>query len=428
MKSVVDRIKTLVDLRDQGSISKEEFDQMLALLEQELHRENKDASALNADRAPQNIERKHKRNKGIILGSASGVLVLFVLSFFTMVPAFLWDSDGDGFHNYRNDNCPAVSGTCQGCLDSDNDGFADSEDECSKESSTTCKGCPDSDNDGVADKADSCLNEPGISNCSGCPDRDSDGVSDSLDQCPEEKGLKINQGCPETQAPPTIDDTQKLQNGEAVKVPSAFGNYVVTKKWLRLKNNGYEYSEYEKRAYKPVNTKETVEKLNAFYGLQIPISQENPKPPKGPVGPKHPKVPEPEDFNLSAEIIHKKLNFSADFGINANDIYYDLVKGKIPNVSIVSIVEEPTKNSINEITTVVLKIKIGSTKYRATFIQEGLKLQNDSNNNHVVAVWNNRDLTTRPTSAAEKKRIKSDDRLEYWVDVLGGDKFIFQKE
>jgi hypothetical protein len=125
-----------------------------------------------------------------------------------------------------------------------------------------------------------------------------------LDQCPEEKGLKINQGCPETQAPPTIDDTRKLQNGEAVMVPSAFGNYVVTKKWLRLKNNRYEYSDYEKRTYKPVNTKETVKKLNAFYGLQVPVPQQNPKPKsQGVKGPKpqktiiidpEPKMPKPQ--------------------------------------------------------------------------------------------------------------------------------------
>ena len=289
MKSVVDRIKTLVELRDKGSISKEEFDQMLALLEQELHRENKDVPTQNTNGAPQNIEPSGKP-KTVLLVSAAGVLVLFVLSFFTMVPAFLWDSDGDGFHNYRNDNCPAVSGTCQGCLDSDNDGFVDSEDECPKESSKTCKGCPDRDNDSVADKADSCLNEPGSPNCSGCPDSDNDGVQDSLDHCPEEKGLKINQGCPEIQDTPTTDDTQKLQNGEAVMVPSAFGNYVVTKKWLHLKNNRYEYSDYEKTAYKPVSKNETVEKLNSFYGLQVPLPQQNPKPkPEDVKGPKHPK-------------------------------------------------------------------------------------------------------------------------------------------
>jgi hypothetical protein len=360
MKSVVDRIKTLVELRDKGSISKEEFDQMLALLEQELHRENKDASALNADRVPQNIESSGKR-KIVLIVSVAGMLILFVLSFFTMVPAFLWDSDGDGFHNYRNDNCPAVSGTCQGCLDSDKDGFVDSEDECPKESSTTCKGCPDSDNDGVADKADNCVNEPGSPNCSGCPDKDSDGVSDSLDQCPEEKGVKINQGCPETQAPPTMDDIPK------------------------------------------------------------------PKPEK-PKGPKPPKVPEPKEFNLSAEIIHKKLNFHTDFELIADDIYNDLIKGKIPNVSIVSIVEEPTKNSNNEITTVILKIKIRSTKYRAAFNQDGLKLQNYNNNHHIKAVWNNRDLTTRPFTSIEKKEIKSNSRLAFDIQLLGGEKFIMQND
>jgi hypothetical protein len=253
-----------------------EVKQKLQVYEQDkLQQQAQEEERMRSERA--DSERKRKRNKGIIIGSVAGMLILFVLSFFTMVPAFLWDSDGDGFHNYRNDNCPAVSGTCQGCLDSDKDGFADSEDECPKESSTTCKGCPDSDNDGVADKADSCVNEPGSPNCSGCPDKDSDGVSDSLDQCPEEKGLKIYRGCPEIQDSQTMDDAQKLQNGEAVMVPSAFGNYVVTKKWLRLKNNRYEYSDYEKTAYKPVSKNETVEKLNAFYGLRGIFEEQSPK-------------------------------------------------------------------------------------------------------------------------------------------------------
>jgi hypothetical protein len=302
MKSVVDRIKTLVELRDKGSISKEEFDQMLALLEQELHRENNDASVKNTGSDPKNNQ-KSVKPKTILLVSAAGVLVLLVLSFFTMVPAFLWDSDGDGFHNYRNDNCPAVSGTCQGCLDSDNDGFVDSEDECPKESSTTCKGCPDSDNDGVADKADSCVNEPGSPNCSGCPDKDSDGVSDSLDQCPDVHGKKYMHGCPDTDgtdATPTTDDKRKLQNGEAVMVPSKFDNYVVENKWLRLKNKRYEYSDYEKKEFKPVTTNETVEKLNAFYGLQEPLPQQNPKPPvKGPKPPQGKGLTRAEEAELN---------------------------------------------------------------------------------------------------------------------------------
>ena len=288
-----------------------EVKQKLQAYEQDkLQQQAQEEERMRSERA--DSERKHKRNKGIILGSALGVLVLFVLSFFTMVPAFLWDSDGDGFHNYRNDNCPAVSGTCQGCLDSDNDGFADSKDECPTESSTTCKGCPDRDNDGVADKADSCLNEPGSSNCSGCPDSDNDGVQDSLDHCKDVPGVKYMHGCPDTDAPEepkTTDDTQKLLNGEAVKVPAELGNYVVKNKWLRLKNKRYEYSDYEKTGYIKVAKNEMVEKLNAFYGLQVPLPEQNPKPPKGPVGPKPPKgkgLTPAEEAELNGLIVIEK--------------------------------------------------------------------------------------------------------------------------
>ena len=283
-----------------------EVKQKLQAYEQDkLQQQAQEEERMRSERA--DSERKHKRNKGIILGSALGVLVLFVLSFFTMVPAFLWDSDGDGFHNYRNDNCPAVSGTCQGCLDSDNDGFADSKDECPTESSTTCKGCPDRDNDGVADKADSCLNEPGSSNCSGCPDSDNDGVQDSLDHCKDVPGVKYMHGCPDTDAPEepkTTDDTQKLLNGEAVKVPAELGNYVVKNKWLRLKNKRYEYSDYEKTGYIKVAKNEMVEKLNAFYGLQVPLPQQNPKPPvKDPKPPKGKGLTTEEAAELNGLIV-----------------------------------------------------------------------------------------------------------------------------
>jgi hypothetical protein len=282
MKSVVDRIKTLVELRDKGSISKEEFDQMLALLEQELHRENKDVPTQNTNGAPQNIEPSGKP-RTVLLVSAAGVLVLFVLSFFTMFPAFLWDIDGDGFHNYRNDNCPAVSGTCQGCLDSDNDGFVDSEDECPKESSTTCKGCPDSDNDGVADKADTCVNQPGSLNCSGCPDRDGDGVRDSLDQCPEEKGLKIFHGCSKERMVEL--ERTKLVQGLAIKAPPSC-KATAGEHWIRFVNGYYEFSEFETKGFRDVKSNQTVQELNAYFDLKGTLK---PKPQK-------PKIPKPDPF------------------------------------------------------------------------------------------------------------------------------------
>jgi hypothetical protein len=264
MKSVVDRIKTLVELRDKGSISKEEFDQMLALLEQELHRENKDVPTQNTNGAPQNIEPSGKP-RTVLLVSAAGVLVLFVLSFFTMFPAFLWDKDGDGFHTYRNDNCPAVSGTCKGCFDSDNDGIADSEDECPKESSKTCKGCPDRDNDGVADKADTCVNQPGSPNCSGCPDRDGDGVRDSLDQCPEVKGLKIFHGCSKERMLEL--ERIKLVQGLAIKAPPSC-KATAGEHWIRFVNGHYEFSKFETKGFKDVKSNQTVQELNAYFELK----------------------------------------------------------------------------------------------------------------------------------------------------------------
>ncbi|MEI8192230.1 MAG: thrombospondin type 3 repeat-containing protein [Flavobacteriia bacterium] len=282
MKSLVDRIKTLVELRDKGSISKEEFDQMLALLDQEQHRENKDASVQHTASDSRNIEKSGKR-VSVLLGSVGGGALLFVLSFFTMFPAFLWDKDGDGFHTYRNDNCPAVSGTCQGCFDGDNDGFADSEDECPKESSKTCKGCPDKDNDGVADKADTCVNQPGSLNCSGCPDRDGDGVRDSLDQCPEEKGLKIFHGCSKERMLEL--ERIKLKQGLAIKVPPSCKS-TAGEHWIRFVNGYYEFSEFETKGFRDVKSNQTVQELNAYFDLKGTLK---PKPQK-------PKIPKPDPF------------------------------------------------------------------------------------------------------------------------------------
>jgi hypothetical protein len=40
-------------------------------------------------------------------------------------PAFMWDGDGDGYHNILDDNCPEKYGTKDGCPDSDGDGIID---------------------------------------------------------------------------------------------------------------------------------------------------------------------------------------------------------------------------------------------------------------------------------------------------------------
>ena len=120
-------------------------------------------------------------------------------------------------------------------------------------------------------------------------------------------------------------------------------------------------------------------------------------------------------------------NLETDFGPIANDVYSNLVKGKIPNVEITWRQSEPNINKDNIITSFVFSIKIGSIEYAAYFTYDGLKLLRRDNNNHVKAVWNNRNLTTRPFTAAEKKDMKEDESLEYHIQLLGGDKFIMQE-
>jgi hypothetical protein len=120
-------------------------------------------------------------------------------------------------------------------------------------------------------------------------------------------------------------------------------------------------------------------------------------------------------------------NLETDFGPIANDVYSNLVKGKIPNVKITWRSTEPSINKDNIIESFIFRIKIGSVEYWAVFDTNGLNLQRYDNKNHVKAVWNNRDLTTRPFTAAEKKDMEEDKSLKSHIQLLGGDKFIMQE-
>ncbi|MCX6191761.1 MAG: SHOCT domain-containing protein [Flavobacteriia bacterium] len=268
MKSVVDRIKVLVELRDSGSISKAEFDQMLALLEEEIKKETVRTESPVQPVTKNNTLLSIGRKKLVILGSII-LLITSVLSYFTMVPAFLWDGDGDGFHTYRTDNCPEKSGkTCMGCPDTDNDGIADSEDTCPNLfGNKSAKGCPDADGDNVKDADDRCSSVRGTVACNGCPDTDGDYVADAIDKCPQVFGPVSNDGCAEDVVKGSVEEIEKLTAKKAIKVPSDFGNYIITDKWLKFIDGHYEYSNFEKREYKDVVNQETVDKLNDYYGL-----------------------------------------------------------------------------------------------------------------------------------------------------------------
>lgn len=125
------------------------------------------------------------------------------------------DKDHDGVYDV-DDKCPDIAGTLKGCPDSDKDGVADKDDKCPTVAGIVM-GCPDSDKDGVADKDDKCPNQPGPASNSGCPeikDQDKDGVEDANDPCPTVAG-KFN-GCPDTDGDGIADNLDKCPNTPGV--------------------------------------------------------------------------------------------------------------------------------------------------------------------------------------------------------------------
>ena len=182
-----------------------------------------------------------------------GSLLLLSFSFFSLYPAFLWDSDGDGFHTYREDACPDVFGVISGC--------------------------PDQDNDGVADHQDHCPTVFGT--IDGCPDKDGDGVPDVIDECDTLIGKKEDKGCPPkttVEKPNNTEedyqrnntDSDKLKNGKAVLTPKTgkFIQQAMAGKWLRFNNNHFEYSDFENKQFKPISSDKTLKLLNDYYQLK----------------------------------------------------------------------------------------------------------------------------------------------------------------
>jgi len=116
-------------------------------------------------------------------------------------PVLIADKDGDGFED-KNDLCPNVKGTVNGCPDADKDGVADKDDKCKDVSGVArYNGCPvpDTDKDGINDEEDKCKDVSGVARYNGCPvpDTDKDGVNDEEDKCPNEAGKTANNGCPD---------------------------------------------------------------------------------------------------------------------------------------------------------------------------------------------------------------------------------------
>lgn len=216
-----------------------------------------------AERKQKESARK-KRNKIILLSSVGGILILFIVSFFTAVPASIWDADGDNYNTYFEDDCPDEKGTINGCPDKDKDGVPDKDDDCdSLKGSKQNKGCPDSDGDGVLDKDDDCDTLKGLKENNGCPLPPKDSTQR---QTPVQPGNDIA----------VQSDADKLMTGIPVKTPSngLFQGQNIGQKWLRFdKNRNYEFSNSERTGYKPVKSQQTVELLNKHYGLKGVLKQ-----------------------------------------------------------------------------------------------------------------------------------------------------------
>jgi hypothetical protein len=280
-----EEIKKIMELREKGVISESEAAEMLAIVEQQYQTKNtsekieekpksfkdddeptklseepdefiieiqeekpkvfgeddeKKSSSDHRNEKPKNFDydepkiNKYSNESKTIISNKfvyliAGFGLIFICSFFTAVPAIIWDADEDGYHTYLDDECPDVIGTINGC--------------------------PDQDKDGVPDNIDECPTEKGINN--GCP---TDSIKNSTDSNQLEIGPQ--------------DGTDKLLNGQAIKVPKDSPLIKFTgQHWIRLKNKNYEVSNFEHKDYQPVKSQETVDVLNKYYGLKGVLKQ-----------------------------------------------------------------------------------------------------------------------------------------------------------
>jgi len=162
-----------------------------------------------------------------------------------------------------------------------------------------------------------------------------------------------------------------------------------------------------------VNNKLNGKSLDDLDKLTKPIEKnKNPNPSK-------PDKPKPTNGKIIE--LDDKLFLPTKFELVADDIYYNLIRKKIPNVTIVS---EPDISEQNGYLTYCdVNIKIGTKEYIAIFNEDGLSLGDTVSSKNVKSVWDNKNLTVRPFTSQEIKDAKKDSRLYSDIQLLGGDKF-----
>jgi hypothetical protein len=164
------------------------------------------------------------------------ILCLFLISYFTKIPHFIWDKDADGVYNW-SDVCPDIKG------------------------SEKSMGCPDKDNDGITDNLD-------LSSS----DNDGDQIPNIDDQCPDVWGSIVNHGCPGNSLP---TKQPKEITKDVSKGPINTKNYPVLQKvfglrFIKLVGSHYEVSQQEFKGYKKITDKTQITALNKEFGLNFP--------------------------------------------------------------------------------------------------------------------------------------------------------------
>ena len=156
--------------------------------------------------------------------------------------------------------------------------------------------------------------------------------------------------------------------------------------------------------------------LDDLNKLTKPIEKnKNPNPSK----PDKPDKPEPTNGKIIE--LDDKLFLPTKFELVADDIYYNLIRKKIPNVTIVRVHIILEENGY--LSDCRFDIKIGTKEYIAIFNEDGLSLVDKVSSKNVKSVWDNKNLTVRPFTSQEIKDAKKDNRLYSDIQLLGGDKF-----
>ena len=277
------------------------------------------------------------------------VLGLFILSFISKRPNFIWDKDSDSVYNWR-DICPNKAG------------------------SVKCFGCPDKDNDGTTDNLDLDIS-----------DKDHDHIPDINDLCPNTWGPIENEGCPTSRQIPKRSKTKEDILKGAINTKNYENlKYIFGLKFIRLVNNHYEISNQDFKGFKKINDPLKINVLNKEFGLNITVgSKEKEEPVNDNIG-KNSRIAFPSSKVNEAKLALNDLKFVKSLSTKeitilknkiqdiCNDYFNGLISGKYEDdVLIIRELKEIQSEQLQfELKTKFSQEKKGSINYPESKIKE----------------------------------------------------------